>query len=339
MRASVSILIVVSALLGMEGLYRWTQSDTDRLNNAPECFRLSSVNDSAEVVFFGESSNTSFAPNDTTTRSISELCARETAPWNWVSITKYASHAGIYKFWAQQLSPKAKPRCMVITVNLRSFNADWRHSELEPALQQSLVLYKTKSHLLNRFLLSLGFYPHSPKALEQEALLQEWDTTVLPVQPDFKYKTVRAWDNAYANGYYLKPDGSWDMDKIQLACHYIKSYAFYINEQNSRIKDLDALCNWALQRKIPLVFNIMAENLDYADSLVGPELTRLIRQNRDFIVKRYRSLNVHVLDHLESVKGSDFIDQNWTTEHYNQTGRINISKKTSQYLLKQFSKP
>jgi len=46
-----------------------------------------------------------------------------------------------------------------------------------------------------------------------------------------------------------------------------------------------------------------------------------------------------VLDHLESVKGSDFIDQNWTTEHYNQTGRINISKKTSQYLLKQFSKP
>jgi hypothetical protein len=200
-------------------------------------------------------------------------------------------------------------------------------------------LYKTKSHLLNRFLLSLGFYPHSPKALEQEALLQEWDTTVIPVQPDFKYKTVRAWDNAYANGYYLKPDGSWDMDKIQLACHYIKSYAFYINEQNSRIKDLDALCNWALQRKIPLVFNIMAENLDYADSLVGPELTRLIRQNRDFIVKRYRSSNVHVLDHLESVKGSDFIDQNWTTEHYNQTGRINISKKTSQYLLKQFSKP
>lgn len=339
MRHVKTIAIFFAALILMEVLYRITSFTSDLKKFSPEQYRLLHISDSADILFFGESSNTTFAPYDSIPYSIAELAAQQMPAWRWKSITKHASHAGIYNQWLNALNPKSVPACIVITVNLRSCNADWRYSALEPALQQALVMGKARPRLLNRFLLALGFYPHLSERLAQKAKLTEWDTTCLPVSKNYPYKTVRAWDDAFANGYYCKPDGSWDMDKIQLACHYIKSYAFALHAENSRIKDLDAIVQWAQIKKCTLVFNIMAENLNYAETLVGPELTRLMRFNRDFIVKRYSTKGVLVIDHLESVKGADYIDQNWTTEHYNQNGRIAIAKKLSQVLLKNLLNP
>lgn len=339
MRYILSIALFFAALIAMEVLYRGTTYTADVKQFSPELYRLSHMSDSADILFFGESSNTSFAPNDTVQLSIAELAATQMPKWRWKSITKYASHAGIYRQWLKVLNPKCIPKCIVITVNLRSCNADWRYSELEPALQQALVMGTTGPKLLNRFLLALGYYPHMAQNIAQKSKLKEWDTTRLQVSKNYPYKTVSTWDKAFANGYYLKPDGSWDMDKIQLACHYIKSYAFTLHAENPRIKDLDAIAQWAQFHHCTLVFNIMAENTEYAQKLVGNELTQLMRQNRDIIVKRYTAKGVLVIDHLESVKGADYIDQTWTTEHYNQNGRLAISKKLANVLLKNLSNP
>lgn len=80
----------------------------------------------------------------------------------------------------------------------------------------------------------------------------------------------------------------------------------------------------------------MAENSEYADSLVGKELVFLMSQNRDYLVKRYTKGNCVVVDNLGLVSGRDFIDQNWTTEHYNYKGRMAIAKNLAEHLKDQF---
>jgi hypothetical protein len=58
--------------------------------------------------------------------------------------------------------------------------------------------------------------------------------------------------------------------------------------------------------------------------------------NRDILVNYYTRKGAKVVDNLELVKGKDFLDQNWTTEHYNQTGRITIAKQVVEKLRLQF---
>jgi hypothetical protein len=127
------------------------------------------------------------------------------------------------------------------------------------------------------------------------------------------------------------------MEKIQLACHFIKAYAFNLDESNARIKDFDAIKEWCSKNNVKLDLNLMAENTEYADSLVGKELVFLMRENRDYLVKRYNGRNCVVVDNLEAVRGKDFIDQNWTTEHYVLRGRMKIAKNLADSIRSQFN--
>jgi hypothetical protein len=52
-----------------------------------------------------------------------------------------------------------------------------------------------------------------------------------------------------------------------------------------------------------------------------------MRQNAEILKSRYVKRGVRVVDNLELVKGEDFVDQNWTTEHYNQIGRRLIANQ------------
>jgi hypothetical protein len=253
------------------------------------------------------------------------------------NINKYATHCGIYKHWTKLIKSRVgKPRALVITLNLRSFDAAWRHSRLETPLKESVILMQPFPNLANRFLLALQAFDNKTEQQREADMLNEWITTKLKFPFRFKYKTVREWDDGMAAGGHLKPNGDWDIEKITLACHYIKSYAFNIDDKNERVKDLDEIMDYCTKNKINLYLNLMAENTSYADSLVGKELVFLMKQNKDYLVSRYNKNNCVVVDNLEQVKGSDFIDQNWTTEHYGYKGRMRIAKNLAGALKQQF---
>jgi hypothetical protein len=80
----------------------------------------------------------------------------------------------------------------------------------------------------------------------------------------------------------------------------------------------------------------MAENVRFADSLVGKDLVFLMRRNRDFLVNRYHRDNCKVIDNLELVPANEFIDQNWTTEHYKFHGRMLIARNLANVLKRDF---
>lgn len=292
----------------------------------------------ADILYFAESSNVNYRENDSIKHSISELTNLFFPDLKVVAVNNVASHAGIFKHWFKEIDlSKHAPKAIVVTLNLRSFDAAWRHSKLETPLRESLVLVQPYPKLLNRFLLSLQAFDSKDEKEREKEMLAEWAETPLQFPFEFKYKTVKEWDGAMANGGHLNADGSWNLKKSELACHYIKAYAFNLNEQNPRIKDFDDIAAWANQNKVHVYFNLLAENVQYADSLVGKELVFLMKENRNFLLKRYNtSTYCKVVDNLELVPGTEFTDQDWTTEHYGYRGRMYIARNLAKQLKVQF---
>ncbi len=336
---AIKFLLLLSIFCGLNIIYTHTFYQSDLVKYAKEDLDIKQSQENTDVYYFGESSNITYAPDDSTQASISSLCNLFYPQLKIVNINKYATHAGIYRHWLKQMDGRKKlPKAIVITMNLRSFDAAWIHSKLESSLQQSMVMSQAYPHLMNRFLLALQAFDNKTVEQREKDMQKQWKTEQLIFDIPFKYKTVREWDDGMANGGHLTPDGKWDMKKIELACHYIKAYAFNLNENNPRIIDFDDISLWCKKQGIHLYLNLLSENIAYADSLVGKELVFLMRQNRDYLKQRYQSENTTVIDNLELVNGHDFIDQNWTTEHYNERGRMRIAKNVAEALKIQFNK-
>ncbi len=336
-RALINSIFFVIVIVALNILYTQTLYKKDLAEKSKEILELREDTTAQQVYYFGESSNITYAPQDSITNSISAITNQFFPDLRIKAVTKYASHAGIYKHWLRELpGGSAKPKAVIITMNLRSFDAAWIHSRLETQLQEALVLTRPYPNIINRFCLSLQAFDNKTEQQREQIMLEEWRTVQLKFPFPFKYKTVREWDDATAAGSHLKPDGSWDNEKIILACHYVKGYAFNLNEENPRVKDFDAISRWCEENHVKLYLNLMAENIQYADSLVGKELVFLMRQNRDFLVKRYNTPNCKVVDNLELVEGKWFIDQNWTTEHYNYKGRMRIAKNLALAMKAEF---
>lgn len=118
-----------------------------------------------------------------------------------------------------------------------------------------------------------------------------------------------------------------------MAGYYIKSYGFSIFDDNPRVKDFDAIVELCRERGWNLVFNILAEDVDKAMELGGKDLIVLMKQNRDYLLRRYGGLDgVTVVDNLSLVRDVNFIDQEWTTEHYYEEGRRIIAEHLAQTL-------
>lgn len=336
-KISIKIILFCLILFGLNGIYSAFMFEKDLREKSSEVLKISDTQTKTDVYYFGESSNITYLPGDSIENSISEITNFFFPKINITNINKYATHSGIYKHWLNNIDLNAKkPKALIITLNLRSFGSAWIHSKLETQLQESLVLTRPYPPLFNRFCLSLQAFDNKTEKQREQEMLEDWRTQELKFPASFKYKTVSEWDYGMSQGTYLKDDGTWDSEKIVLACHYIKSYAFNLNEANPRIKDFDEIANWCSKNDIKLYLNLMAENSEYADSLVGKELVFLMSQNRDYLVTRYTKGNCVVVDNLSLVSGKDFIDQNWTTEHYNYKGRMAIAKNLAGHLKDQF---
>ena len=330
------MLLGVVILLNL--IYNFTLFPKDLKDKCEQVIEMREKQEQTDVYYFAESSNFNVRSDDSLQLTISEITNLFFPTLKVNAVNKPATHAGIYKHWLNQIDLKKKlPKAIVVTMNMRSFDAAWIHSRLETPLQESITLLKPYPNLINRFFLSLNAFDNKTDKQREQMMLDEWKNNELIFPFDFIYKTVRQWDDAMAQGTYLKPDGTWDTEKIGLACHYIKAYAFNINEANPRIKDFDEIAAWCSKNKVRLYYNLMAENIQYSDSLVGKELVFLLKQNRDFLVKRYSSSNCTVVDNLELVNGKEFTDQTWTTEHYGYRGRMIIAKNLAGKLKNQFS--
>jgi hypothetical protein len=330
----IKVLLLICLLIGMNFVYRWffyekdIQEHSDIINLVYDV-----VENESEVIYIGESSNHAFRNDDLDKRPISSFMADYFPNLKVGNITKPASHAEIFYQLLNNIPVDSKVKTVVITLNLRSFNAEWIYSKLETSLQKSIVLIKDYPPLWNRFLLSFKGYDLKTETERSLQVHYEWRVRVLRFPYDFPHKNVKEWDKSMANAGIRNEDGSCNPELTQLASHYIKTYAFQIDTlSNPRIKDFDRIVKLAKKRNWNLIFNLMAENVEMADSLVGKDLLFLMKQNRDLLVERYQRMGVVVVDNLSSVGDEEFIDRDWTTEHYAEQGRKIVARNVAQSL-------
>lgn len=326
--------LVLCVLVLFNFLYKFLLFNTDVHVYSPLYEKLINSMNNSDVLYFGESSNAAFGSTDTSSKKISEFIGAHFSSMKFSSVDTGAVHAGIYYKLIKKIPDGSKVKAIIVTMNLRSFNADWRYSKYEPALQQSLILVDNWPVLLNRFLLALNVWAKMSEKECNENVTKECNEPLQKFPFPVKYKTTHEWDWMFEDS--LLRINKTDTNKINLGQYYIRAFAFNIDTLNNiRIKDFDKIVKLCKQKKIKIYFNLLAENVEKANSLVGKELADIIKYNRDLLVKRY-SRDAVVIDNLEKVKSDDFIDQDWVTEHYYQAGRINIARNVAFALSKDF---
>ncbi len=336
---SIKVGLLLLMLVVLNGIYNLFFFEKDMAKVSNEILQARTTQTETDVYYFGESSNFNTQEDDSIKSSISEISSYFYPHLRFTSINRPAAHAGIFKYWLREIHPQnGRPKAVIITMNLRSFNAAWIRSKLEMQLQESLVFTYPFPNLFNRFLLSLQPIDNKTEQQREKLMKKDWRSQVLKFPFKFKHRTTDDWNFTMSNGGHLKPDGTYDTEKCVLACHYIKAYALNLDDKNPRIKDFDEIARYCEQNKIKLYYNLLAENVEYADSLVGKELVYLMKENRDFLMKRYNSENCTVVDNLELVPGLEFTDQTWTTEHYGYRGRMAIARNLANHLKKHFEK-
>ncbi len=289
------------------------------------------TNDSCVVVYTGESSNHTYSWKDKDQRKISDFIFDHFPGLRCGDMTKAASHAEVYYYLLENIPENAPVETVIVTMNIRSFGYDWIESDLENAIQKQLVLIKDYPPFFNRF--RLAFKDYDIKTEQERSKARYYhlcnDKIVFPYP--FNYSTSHEWDYAKAHEGVIDSEGNWNNTLTILACHYIKTYGFQIHENNPRIKDFDNIVKLAKERGWHLIFNLLAENVDRANELVGSDILYIIRQNRDYLLNRYGNIeNVTVVDNIGDVRNNLYIDQNWTTEHYSEMGRRTIANHVAQ---------
>lgn len=293
----------------------WMMDDMDSIKNV------------CDVLYFAESSNASSPLTDSNHQSIAQMTNALIPDITIGVIEKPASHAGIYRTLLESLNPAERVKMVIVTMNIRSFGYDWIESGLENSMNQAAVFYNHQAPIIQRMRAAAEGYSSIPEPFRRKRMLAEWENTNIMSDTILPFYTVRKWDDFMANGSYKLADGTWDMPRIELACNYVKNYAFIIDPKtNPRIQDFDAICALAKKYHWKLVFNILSENTQTAETMCGPALRHLIQENRDFLVKRYSKLGAFISDNLHLVDSSDFTDKNWPTEHYNERGRMKIAQ-------------
>lgn len=310
------VLVLFAAANWFYGKFLWPG---EMEKHAPLAARVVQTADSADVLYFGESSNTSFNPfTDTLTYSVSEFLQQYFPEQRVRDITHSAYHPGMFLALMELIPDTSRVKTIVVTMNIRNCGPAAIHTTLEPYMQKQKVYYSRRMPLLSRIYLSMKFYDNRDSMERERLKLEAWRTWDIRY-PGAKHhhQTARDWFNAPK---FPGEDSGDARRKRILADDYIKAFAFVLDEDNPRIGQFDAMVKLAKERGWKLVFNIVPENMEYAHILLGDDLVHLIRYNRDFLQQRYRKMGVQVVDNLELARGQEFTDQFWTTEHFN--GRV-----------------
>ena len=284
----------------------------------------------ADVIYLGESSNNTVRGDDADKRKISDFIADYYPGLGFYDLTKPAAHAGVFRVMLQQMPEESEVETVIVTLTLRSFNAQWIHSPLETSLQKELVLLRPNPPLVNRFLLSFKAYDIKDKEERTRDFQKQWEQDLFHFPYEFPHRHVREWDRWMSYKGIREESGELDRELTILACHYIKAYGFQIDTlTNPRIADFDAIVELAREREWNLVFTLMAENTEKAGQLVGKDLLFLMNENRQLLKDYYGSRGVLVVDNLDMVEDAQYIDQNWTTEHYAEKGRKVVARNVA----------
>ena len=322
-RLAVKGLLLAAVLVALDVVYRLTLYPRDLEENCTLMQRsMIPASEGADVVYLGESSNHAVADDEPDRRFISDMLQDLLPGHRVANLDKDACHAGIYYDILRNIPNDAPVRTAVVTVNMRSFTAEWIYSDLEVPLRKEQVMMKRAPALYKRLLLAFKGYTHWSEKERAKKVRHALRHQSFTPPAGIGWHTASEWDRAVAER--LMAQGVSD-DTISLATHYVKCFAGEVDAANPRIRDLDRIVRLCQRRGWRPVFHILPDNEEQMSGLVGPELVELLRRNGTFVEQRYRAMGVTVVNNQGIVADADFRDRDYPTEHYRQAGRQTIA--------------
>ncbi|MBM3439033.1 MAG: hypothetical protein FJX91_07875 [Bacteroidetes bacterium] len=303
----VVVFFAANAWYVSSGLY-----GQERAKFSPMAAKLDSAFSTGDVVYLGESSNTSFNPwTDTFGYSVSEFLQMY-LPQNRVrGVSHDGYHVGLFsqmlglmpEHWAD-----TGRKTVVITVNMRSFGPSAMFNGNEASNQQEAIFYSRRLALLNRVYVSLHHYDNRDSREMERAKTQWFRTKDLRLQGGvgqhygsthggpglisdgeewFYHNTVKWWLRDLQRQ-FAPVSGEADLARVMpMAEAYLKEFAFLLDEENPRVKALDAIVEKCKREDVNVVFVLLMPNFDHAHRLFGKELTQLMDYNMNFLRKRF----------------------------------------------------
>lgn len=343
----------------------------ERLKFSPVAGKLDSAFLHGDVVYLGESSNTSFNPwTDTFGYSVSEFLQMY-LPQNRVrGVSHDGYHVGLF---SQMLGlmpahwSDSSRKTVVITVNMRSFGPSAMFNGNEASNQQEAIFYSHRMSLLNRVFVSLHHYDNRD-AKEMERAKTQWfrtkdlrlkggpgnhyfnthsDGSLKPEGEVWYYHNTVKWWLRDLQRQFAPVSGDADLARVMpMAEAYLKEFAFLLDEENPRVQALDAIVEKCKRERVNVVFVLLMPNYDHANRLFGEELTQLMDYNMDFLRKRFAgwekeykqgNFKVGYVDVPRAygtwAGGEHYTDQWYPTEHVDAHIRQFIAKKTAEKIL------
>ncbi|NOT36545.1 MAG: hypothetical protein HOP11_04150 [Saprospiraceae bacterium] len=329
----IKIVTLIVFLFALNIIYKKYYFSNDVDKHSPILLSIQqAVSDSAQIVYLSESSNTTYHDLDTDKRAISEMIQDYYPTIKVHTIHKEATQANHHLQMLKSIKNPNNINTVIVTFNLRSFGSGWIYSGLETSLQKSLVLIKSYPPLVNRFFLNFKNYPVWDKNYCDSKIRNSWSQARIYDHPKYdSINTINKW---------LSEIDKHQLDSLrELTKHYVKNYGFNLSldSDNPRLKDYDEIISLCKANNWKLILNLMAENLDQAQHLVGTPLVELFQSNVSYLKSRYTQDHVIIVDNLAAVKDDDFIDRSWPTEHYKENGRKAIAASVASSLKSIYS--
>jgi hypothetical protein len=332
------LIAVMAFLLVLNEVYKSTLYPRDVQKFSRVKNRIDSAFALGDIVYLGESSNTSFNPwTDTLNQSIGDFLQLYIQDGRRVEqITHEGYHPGLFLKMLNLLPEDVQSgKTVILGVNMRTCGPTAMFSGNEASNQREALFYTKRPPLLTRIFMGLHFYDNRNE-LERESLkVQWWRTQKLPV-PE---KTVMLWNEGIAQNYHseLSPEIK------AMAGAYIKEFGFILDDENQRVRDLKEIVNICKGKGLNLIFHVLPPNRYHAKRLFGEKLVNIMDANHDFLMERFKQWGVETVDNyflneaneINAVnKGSYYTDQWYPTEHFNAHIRRAIAENIAARMLK-----
>lgn len=331
-KLALKFLLLAAVLAVLDVVYRYTLYERDLNEGCTLMERsLKPVVEGADIAYLGESSNHAVADDEDDKRFISDMLQDLLPSHKVCNMDKDACHAGIYYDILRNIPDENPVRVAVVTVNLRSFSAEWIYSSLEVPLQKEQVFMRKAPALYKRMLLAFKGYAHWEEEERNVKVRRALKRQAFDPVAGVPYHTATEWDRGLADS--LNAVGT-DEATVSMATHYVKCFACRIDENNPRVRDLDCIVRLCERRHWQPVFLILPDNEEQIDEMVGHGLVELLHRNAAFIVQRYTPKGVTVVNCQGMVADADFRDRDYPTEHYRMAGRQAIAEALAQAIEK-----
>jgi len=329
----IRLVVAIVFFFVMNQLYLFTFWKGDVSQHGDVLENLWGVDIESDAIYFGESSNFHVTEEDTIKHRISFALDSLMPELSIATVDNSGLHSGSYLSLIKNIPDEMDLKFIVVTLNYRSFAANWRYAPFENYLAKSELMLAPSFPIANKFLISLKQYDYKTEDERNIQMKTAWKQEKFTI-PEFEYNNVSDWDSAMAWHTWLDVNPNLTEDNLPLASHYIKNFAFKIDTvKNERIEDLDAIVSIANTNGYKVIFNLLGENTIEAEKLVGKELLYLMEKNRSLLVNYYTRQGVIVVDNFYQIPDACFVDRDWPTEHYNYQGKRIVAENIKKAII------